>query len=228
MTFLGGQKAGFLEKHRSRIKINIRLYSGVKRMLRELIYWSVVYFFFFGSIFWFYNSYKFLVGRYYLPGPEITGFQFIRHAPIILIFMLLPVICGLGILYLLTILFSPERVSQLIIWKLLILSISIPIVITCLVALVVSLLRFQFNLRSLCYISLMLSLTMAVPYLLSHLNNYTTLPSVLQLFTEFLLVPTIFTILISIKHGEKKLNRIHNMMFQGRRGRHKNEDQIEW
>jgi hypothetical protein len=188
-------------------------------MLRELIYWSVVYFFFFGSIFWFYNSYKFLITRYYLPGPEVSGFQFIRHAPLILIIMLLPIICGLGILYLLTILFSPERVSQLAIWKLLILSISIPLVITCLVALMVSLLRVQFNLRSLCYISLILSLTMAVLYLLSHLNNYTTLPSVLQLFTEFLLVPSIFTILISVKHGEKRVNRIHSMMFHGRNKR---------
>jgi hypothetical protein len=118
----------------------------------------------------------------------------------------------------------------LVIWKLLILSISIPLGVTCLVALMVSLLRFKFNLRSLCYISLIFSLTMAVLYLLSHLDNYTTLPSVLQLFTEFLLLPTIFTILISVKYGGKKVNRIHNMMFYSRhkKGDHINQDRIEW
>ncbi len=193
-------------------------------MLTTGLYLGLVYLYFIFTVYLLYNVYKFLRTRFYLPGPKATGTEILIRAfkqsakymamKLFLVSLLLSIpfliICAI------TLFIGPKNVlGDLRLWGILIYFVFLPVVLTAVLILCVTFLHVKFTIRSLTLVCLLICLVFATIYLFTHLSQYQTIPSVLGLYGNFMVLPTILKLIIDSWKGERKVNRMDKMMYSG-------------
>ena len=193
-------------------------------MFKSFLYWNIVYLYFVISIFLFYNIYKFLITKFYLPGPEATGFEIfkrsfqtsLKYTVLYLFVEIMLISIPTLLIYFATVFLSPRVIwDNLNLWKFLVYFIGVPIIVTIMLIILIPLLSIKFNLRFLTLICLLVSVVSATIYLLTHMAEYQTIPSVLGLYGQFIVLPTITKIIVDYWKGDSKVNRMHSMKLSG-------------